>query len=56
MSHLFSSDGAARSRLTALNAEVERLGRKEIDLATLHAAVVTALPGDVVHAFLTGMN
>lgn len=56
MNHLLVSDSATRRRLEALNSEVERFGRSEIDLATLHAAAVTALPDDVVHAFLAGMT
>lgn len=55
MSCLLGIDRTARARLTAFNAEVERFGRSEIDLSTLRAAAATALPGDVVHAFLAGM-
>lgn len=53
---LLGIDRAARPRLRAFNAEVERFGRSEIDLTTLRAAAVTALPGDVVHVFLAGMT
>lgn len=55
MNCLLGTDPAARSRLTVFNSEVERFGRSEINLATLRAAAVTALPGDVVHVFLAGM-
>lgn len=56
MNCLVGIDRAARPRLTAFDAEVERFGRSEIDLPTLRAAAATALPGDVVHAFLDGMT
>lgn len=56
MNCLLRIDSAARSRLTAFNAEVDRFGRAEIDLPTLRAAAATALPGDVVHPFLDGMT
>jgi putative ATP-dependent endonuclease of OLD family len=55
MNCLLGTDCAARPRLAAFNAEVERFGRSEIDLATLRAAAVIALPSDVVHLFLAGM-
>ncbi|RKR29502.1 hypothetical protein C8C93_4802 [Acidovorax sp. 93] len=55
MNRMLAIDRAARPRLTAFNAEVERFGRSEIDLPTLRAAAATALPGDVVHAFLAEM-
>jgi putative ATP-dependent endonuclease of OLD family len=56
MTRLLGIDRTACQRLTAFNAKVERFGRSDIDLATLRAAAVTALPGDVVHAFLAGMT
>lgn len=56
MKCLLGIDRTARRRLTAFNAEVERFGRSDIDLATLRAAAVTALPDDVVHVFLAGMT
>ncbi|WP_431265818.1 AAA family ATPase [Roseateles chitinivorans] len=56
MNCLVGIDRAARPRLTAFDAEVERFGRSEIDLPTLRAAAATALPGDVVHAFLDGVT
>lgn len=56
MKCLLGIDRDARRRLTAFNAEVERFGRSEIDLATLRAAAETALPDDVVHVFLAGMT
>ncbi|MCC4594336.1 AAA family ATPase [Xanthomonas campestris pv. phormiicola] len=56
MNCLLGTDPAARPRLAVFNFEVERFGRSEIDLATLRAAAVAALPGDVVHVFLAGMN
>ena len=56
MNCLLGIDRAARPRLTAFNAEVERFGRSEIDLATLRVAAVAALPDDVVHVFLAGMT
>ena len=56
MNCLLRLDRAARPRLTAFNTEVERFGRSEIDLPTLRTAAATALPGDVVHAFLDGMS
>lgn len=55
MNCLIGTDPAARPRLTVFNSELERFGRSEIDLATLRAAAVKALPGDVVHVFLAGM-
>lgn len=56
MNCLLGTDPASRPRLTVFNSEVERFGRSEIDLATLRAAAVTALPGDMVHVFLAGMT
>ena len=56
MNCLLAIDCAARPRLAAFNSEVERFGRSEIDLTTLRAAAVTALPSDVVHEFLAGMT
>lgn len=56
MKCLLGIDRTAHRRLTAFNAEVERFGRSEIDLATLRAAAATALPDDMVHVFLAGMT
>lgn len=56
MNRIVAIDHDARPHLTAFNAEVERFGRLETDLPTLRAAAATALPGDVVHAFLDGMT
>lgn len=56
MKCLLVIDCAARPRLVAFNAEVERFGRSEIELPTLRAAAATALPGDVALTFLDGMT
>ncbi|MFA3864278.1 AAA family ATPase [Xanthomonas perforans] len=49
-------DVASHMRLKAFASELERFHDQKIDLPALRAAAATALPGDVVHAFLSGMS
>ncbi|WP_153014133.1 hypothetical protein [Pseudomonas sp. EpS/L25] len=56
ISCLWRIDVASHARLSAFALELERFREQEIDLPALRAATVAALPGDVVHAFLAGMN
>jgi putative ATP-dependent endonuclease of OLD family len=53
---LWRIDVASHARLNVFALELEQFRDRKIDLLTLRAAAATALPGDVVHAFLAGMT
>lgn len=53
---LWRIDVASHARLNAFALELEQFRDRKIDLPALRAAAATALPGDVVHAFLAGMT
>ena len=53
---LWRTDVASHARLKAFALELEQFRDRRIDLPALRAAAATALPGDVVHAFLAGMT
>jgi putative ATP-dependent endonuclease of OLD family len=56
MKCLWRIDVASHARLRAFAPELERFRDQKIDLPALRAAAATALPGDAVHAFLSGMT